>query len=261
MAFLPFYSLGSIYIITPELNAIQIGQDASDNLESDYIYVESKKLISGNGLNFSTTDNTDFTITNGSELIIKDGYKIKFVEYPDNTSNGGTLYRPDTFFELQSIINKKLYISLEYEETSPIYSFKHRYRNTFLIGTGTYKFRPYTVVEPIVTGDFLTTSSDKILQDSNGNNIEFTEEEPVTLISFTIAGASYQAKEGMTWEEWVNSDYNPGRYSLDGNYYVYIPGGNRSEYLQYENANVSGKTIILANTSYTLLTVSGGIGN
>ena len=32
----------------------------------------------------------------------------------------------------------------------------------------------YTVAEPIVTGDFLTTSSDKMLQDSNGNYLEFT---------------------------------------------------------------------------------------
>lgn len=30
----------------------------------------------------------------------------------------------------------------------------------------------------------------------------------IPLISFTIAGESYQAEEGMTWEEWVNSDYN-----------------------------------------------------
>ena len=35
------------------------------------------------------------------------------------------------------------------------YSFKHHYRNASLIGTGTYKFRPYTVAEPIVTEDAL----------------------------------------------------------------------------------------------------------
>ena len=27
-------------------------------------------------------------------------------------------------------------------------------------------------------------------------------------ISFTIEGTSYQAEEGMTWKEWINSDYN-----------------------------------------------------
>ena len=29
-----------------------------------------------------------------------------------------------------------------------------------------------------------------------------------SLIEFTIAGTTYQAKEGMTWNEWVNSEYN-----------------------------------------------------
>ncbi len=38
-----------------------------------------------------------------------------------------------------------------------------------------------------------------------------------TLISFTIAGTSYQAEEGMTWEEWVNSSYNTG-YQGSGEY-------------------------------------------
>lgn len=30
----------------------------------------------------------------------------------------------------------------------------------------------------------------------------------IQLISFMIEGTSYQAEEGMTWEQWVNSDYN-----------------------------------------------------
>ena len=29
-----------------------------------------------------------------------------------------------------------------------------------------------------------------------------------TLISFSINGTAYQAEEGMSWEEWVNSEYN-----------------------------------------------------
>ena len=29
-----------------------------------------------------------------------------------------------------------------------------------------------------------------------------------SLISFTIDGTQYQAEEGMTWEDWVNSEYN-----------------------------------------------------
>lgn len=40
-----------------------------------------------------------------------------------------------------------------------------------------------------------------------GGGIEGGEPAP-TLISFTIAGTSYQAEDGMTWAQWVDSDYN-----------------------------------------------------
>jgi hypothetical protein len=40
------------------------------------------------------------------------------------------------------------------------------------------------------------------------------------LISFTIDGVSYQAEEGMTWEDWVNSEYNVDKFWCDGNYCV-----------------------------------------
>lgn len=39
---------------------------------------------------------------------------------------------------------------------------------------------------------------------SEGGNTPSTP----TLISFTIGGTSYQAEEGMTWAEWVESNYN-----------------------------------------------------
>lgn len=38
---------------------------------------------------------------------------------------------------------------------------------------------------------------------------------PVKKISFTIAGTSYQAEEGMTWGEWVASSYNTGGFTVD----------------------------------------------
>ena len=49
----------------------------------------------------------------------------------------------------------------------------------------------------------------------------------VKLISFTISSTSYQAEEGMTWEEWVESDYNPSPNGIlvSGNY-IAIGGGN-----------------------------------
>ena len=44
-----------------------------------------------------------------------------------------------------------------------------------------------------------------------------TLERAVTITSFTIAGTSYQAEEGMTWEEWCNSSYNiDSEFSVSG---------------------------------------------
>lgn len=39
----------------------------------------------------------------------------------------------------------------------------------------------------------------------------------VKMISFTINNVQYQAEEGMTWEDWCNSEYNPGTYLIQGN--------------------------------------------
>ena len=41
------------------------------------------------------------------------------------------------------------------------------------------------------------------------------KDAPVTLINFTINGNSYQAEEGMTWVQWVVSDYNTGNFEAD----------------------------------------------
>lgn len=44
----------------------------------------------------------------------------------------------------------------------------------------------------------------------------------VTLISFIVDGTTYQAEKGMTWIEWVNSDYSKGEFSIidAGSYFI-----------------------------------------
>ena len=46
------------------------------------------------------------------------------------------------------------------------------------------------------------------------SKIEWTKS--ATLISFKIGSKSYQAEEGMTWAEWVESSYNTDGYYIDG---------------------------------------------
>ena len=45
-------------------------------------------------------------------------------------------------------------------------------------------------------------------------NVEFDDGQ-VELISFTIDGIPYQAEEGMTWGDWLVSEYNVHNYDID----------------------------------------------
>lgn len=59
-----------------------------------------------------------------------------------------------------------------------------------------------------------------------------TVEKAAALISFTIDGTSYQAEEGMTWGDWIDSSYNNGLFyadatknvprKVDNDYYIAI---------------------------------------
>ena len=52
-----------------------------------------------------------------------------------------------------------------------------------------------------------------------GNVIWQKPSENANLISFTIEGTTYQAVDGMTWDEWVYSEYNTGGFYLYGESY------------------------------------------
>ena len=75
----------------------------------------------------------------------------------------------------------------------------------------------------------------------------------ITLISFTIAGTSYQAEEGMTWTEWCASSYNTDGYFITSNYIV-----TKNE--EYRVASSATPTdIITSGTNYNLSSYGGGI--
>ena len=58
-------------------------------------------------------------------------------------------------------------------------------------------------------------------------------------ITFKISGTSYQAEVGMTWEEWVNSDYNTGNYYINGSL-ITVGDGNyiMTDYHHQYNLNI-----------------------
>lgn len=89
----------------------------------------------------------------------------------------------------------------------------------------------------------------------------------LTLISFTIDGTTYQAEEGMTWLQWLETDYNTANYTqllLDGVPTVLIePSGAMNGYgLSYNNAFIPVTETIVADRAYVKMYGShGGGGN
>jgi hypothetical protein len=66
------------------------------------------------------------------------------------------------------------------------------------------------------------------------------------LITFTINGTEYRAEKGMTWGEWVNSEYNTSGYFVNGTFVVTAMGMQ----VQLNGYNVVSTDIIIS-TSYT----------
>lgn len=73
----------------------------------------------------------------------------------------------------------------------------------------------------------------------------------VSLISFTIAGTTYEAEEGMTWSEWISSSYNTTDWEWDGTQNINI-GASSSRGIFLNGNAVQGLTVIVAGGAYTL---------
>lgn len=91
------------------------------------------------------------------------------------------------------------------------------------------------------------SSSYNVTQDGGGGDWQYVIIYKSSIISFTIDGTSYTAEEGMTWGEWVASDYNTnGFVESDGSIVSTI--GNP---LVYNNTYVNSDDVIIYNTHYT----------
>lgn len=77
------------------------------------------------------------------------------------------------------------------------------------------------------------------------------------IIGFTIDGNSFQAEEGMTWEEWVNSSYSESDYGI-----FYVSSSlilvNRNTSDPYQILNVTPTDLIVSNSQYQIKVHLGG---
>lgn len=82
---------------------------------------------------------------------------------------------------------------------------------------------------------------------------------PATMISFTIDGTSYNAEEGMTWYEWVNSSYNTSGFTCaTSTSSVLLPEQN--VVVVYNTKPVFGNNLIYSNRVYTFKVDGSGGG-
>ena len=82
---------------------------------------------------------------------------------------------------------------------------------------------------------------------NNGSKLKYLNK--VILISFTIAGTSYQAEEGMTWNDWVASIYNTDGFAINDLTVVM----SDASIVAYNNSNVIPTIAIISGAIYTLM--------
>lgn len=88
---------------------------------------------------------------------------------------------------------------------------------------------------------------------SAGSTKHYMHIDEINLINFTIEGVSYQAEEGMTWLDWINSKYNIDGYYQNGSVtnIVYAPQENYGFTVGYIDTELieDGDTISLRDIS------------
>ena len=109
--------------------------------------------------------------------------------------------------------------------------------------TGTF------VKNPEATWDALGTSG----VPSGWTVVNDGEESGGNLITFTLNGIEYQAEEGMTWEEFCNSEYNINSFHVieeGGNSQIWCDGGSHVSASSYVYDVVSKDDLIINNHIY-----------
>lgn len=87
--------------------------------------------------------------------------------------------------------------------------------------------------------------------DTYENGALYVVESDVTLISFTIDGTTYQAEEGMTWKQWVESDYNTGNYQAT-TYHIVKDGDYTENVSKSMGVYVTPDDVIVSDYSYIM---------
>jgi hypothetical protein len=155
----------------------------------------------------------NYSIQPGSQ-----SYNFTGISFTSNNQNFDRIY-----YNRQSVDEGTLSYSINGTEKE-VYYFND-YSDNWLDGEA---YRTITFDSPVTNTSLLAW-----LQ-ANG-----TKQGGATLINFTIGSTSYQAEEGMTWQQWVDSSYN----TSNGVYFI------SDGYLKWTNGSVYGPTATSSSTN------------
>lgn len=210
--------LNNIYVFV-DLVPTEIGEDLSGIPGvTPSITIAENKITSTETSFYNITENNYASASSDSkELLIKDGWKIKSVEYPYTVGDGGTLYNIGDSFNATGTGNG-LYITLEQSGGGSTVKFKHFF-DAGLQGTGTYKFRHYSQQEPssgetwvlneTVSFDLSTVHVDFISNNENFKSIEASSSSKFeNYLTYTkVNGDAVVAFQETTETYWSNTAY------------------------------------------------------
>jgi hypothetical protein len=92
--------------------------------------------------------------------------------------------------------------------------------------------------------------NNKVVMSGNTSDKCYVYFDKVNIIPFTINGTEYNAIEGMTWGEWINSDYNvEDAYGISSDGYVKFKRTDGTFY--YFDSFISKDELIIENGKYT----------
>lgn len=214
--------------------------------------IDGKQYNADSGMTWSEWVNSDYNT---------DGFKVNAnVVY---NKNDGFLYdndpsTSDQFYDV--VANTVIPNGSKYYSTMQFTIDDIPYKANFYMKWGqwvasNYNTGGFYIFAPsVMVGDdsFLyLDDSDVHIEDTIQANVEYSTRS-ASVISFTIDGVTYQTESGMTWSEWVDSDYNTDGYVINDSVGVIQPANDDSVAVKDQTDFVYYDDIITTDGEYRL---------
>lgn len=186
-------------------SAVKSAYDLANGKQDKLVSGTNIKTINGQSL----LGSGDITVQGGSS---SEGGSSSYAEINHGTSDTTFELTPNTFHVWDEMTTLNLTLGAEASGIANEYLFQFTSPSTPT---------SLTLPDDIKFSEDLVIEANKIYQISIlkglGSVLEFSNTPAVVLIDFKLQGFELQAEEGMTWEQWVSSEYNTIYCSFWGN--------------------------------------------